>query len=68
MIDEAVAEVERLRVENARLTVAIRWVLGEEGDFEPYPEGRYPGDGKTPRIGRYHWRTELRQRAFGETT
>lgn len=52
-----------LEAECNRLTSAIRWALGEDSEFAPLPEGRWPGDGKRPRIGRYYWRTELRQRA-----
>ena len=47
----------------AELTATIRWALGEVGAFAPLPEGRFPGDGKQPRIGRFWWRTELRKRA-----
>ena len=51
------------RAETERLTEAIRWALGEVGEFpaeEPPPvAGKYRQ--------RYHWRTELRRRAFGES-
>ena len=39
----------------AVLENAIRWALGEEGDFAPRPDG----------AGAYWWRSELRERAFG---
>ncbi len=41
-----------------RLTAAIRWALGEDGEFGEEPP---PLAGKCRR--RYWWRTELRQRA-----
>lgn len=37
----------------AELESAIKWALGEEGEF----------GGETPEKGRYWWRTELRKRA-----
>lgn len=39
------------------LESAIRWALGEEGEFpdEPEPQGKYRR--------KYYWRTELRKRA-----
>lgn len=40
------------------LESAIRWALGEEGEFPDEPE---PLRGKYRR--KYHWRTELRRRA-----
>lgn len=46
-------EIERLRE-------AIYWALGERDEFPDEPE---PLAGKYRR--RYHWRTELRRRAFG---
>jgi hypothetical protein len=47
-----------------RLVDAVRWALGEVGEFRAgLPEGRAPGDGKLPRIGRFYWRKELRERA-----
>jgi hypothetical protein len=42
-----------LLVDVARLRSAIRWALGEEGEFPLRPEGK----------GAYWWRTELRRRA-----
>jgi hypothetical protein len=36
-----------------RLRRAVKWALGENGDFEQRPEG----------AGAYWWRTELRRRA-----
>lgn len=54
-------QVRDLHHEVARLTGAIRWALGEEGEF---------GDEPPPLAGRYRmrfwWRSELRRRAFGE--
>lgn len=44
------------------LNEVINWALGEGGTFVELPEGRAPGDGKKPRIGRYYWRSELRSR------
>lgn len=44
------------------LNDVINWALGETGAFIDLPEGRAPGDGKKPRIGRFYWRTELRRR------
>lgn len=37
----------------AKLRRAIRWALGELGEFVPRPEG----------AGAYWWRTELKRRA-----
>jgi len=58
-----------LEAEVARLTSAVRWALGENGEFPLWDDGgddtRRPADGKKPRIGYFWWRTELRQRAFG---
>jgi hypothetical protein len=45
-----------LREDNERLRAAIRWALGEEGEFPEEP----PPDSKWRR--RYHWRAELRAR------
>lgn len=47
------AAIADLQERLARSEAAIRWALGEEGDFP----GEHPGK------GRYHWRTELRARA-----
>lgn len=52
-----------LRKESERLASAIKWALGEEGEFGEEPE---PLAGKYRR--RFWWRTELRQRAFGDMT
>ena len=41
--------------ERSKLIKAIKWALGEEGDFPPKPEGKAAGN--------YWWRTELRRRA-----
>lgn len=38
------------------LTDAIRWALGENGDFSSKPQDKLP-------IGKYWWRKELRRRA-----
>ena len=51
-------EIARLRNENARLCAAIRWALGEEGQFSEEPP---PLNGKWRQ--RFWWRTELRERA-----
>ena len=51
---EAMQVVVDLRVENARLREAIKWALGERGNFALRKPGR--------RV--FWWRTELRQRAF----
>lgn len=53
-VDECIA----LRREVERLTSAIRWALGEEGEFPEEPE---PLAGKYRR--RFWWRSELRKRA-----
>lgn len=45
----------------ARLEDAILWALGEKGEFGEEPK---PLAGKYRR--RFWWRTELRQRAFGD--
>lgn len=61
LLDAAAYEVARLREEKKRLDAAIRWALGEVGEFSEEPPligGMYPR--------RYHWRTELRRRAFGD--
>lgn len=49
----AAAMLEAQEGENERLIAAIRWALGEEGEFEPRGENDPP----------YWWRTELRKRA-----
>lgn len=41
--------------ENQRLTMAVRWALGEVGEFRD----------RGPRDGAFWWRTELRRRAMG---
>lgn len=48
-----VAQVDDLLRDFEAAEAAIRWALGEEGDFAFRPEG----------AGAYWWRTELRQRA-----
>lgn len=52
-------DVVALRARVAQLEAAIRWALGEEGEF--------PGEEPPPLAGkyrrRYHWRKELQQRA-----
>lgn len=58
IIQQLRAELTALREERDRLRAAIRWALGEEGEFgeEPPPlAGQYRQ--------RYWWRTELRNRA-----
>lgn len=57
------AERDALRAQVAKLTDAIRWALGEEGEFHSEPE---PVPGKPRR--RYWWRSELHQRAFPDAT
>lgn len=54
-LNEALAEVERLRQRVAELEAAARWALGESGSFPPREDGQ----------GAYWWRKELRRRAFG---
>ena len=49
----AQAALEQARAEVERLTSAIRWALGEGGEFPVRMEGQ----------GQYWWRTELRRRA-----
>jgi hypothetical protein len=49
-VDQAAGRI--LAAEVRRLRDFIRWALGENGEFEPSPEGK----------GAYWWRTELRQR------
>lgn len=51
-------QVAFLEAENERLVSAIRWALGEEGEFPPDP-ARESGKWRQP----YYWRTELRRRA-----
>lgn len=46
-------EVIELMKENTQLIKAVRWALGEEGDFGLRPAG----------AGTYWWRSELRRRA-----
>jgi hypothetical protein len=41
-----------------RLRAAIRWALGEEGEFPGTAQG----------LGAFYWRRELRTRAFGAET
>ena len=43
----------KLVLEHTRLAGAIRWALGENGEFKSRPKNR----------GQYWWRTELRKRA-----
>ena len=52
------ATIADLQERLARSEAAIRWALGEEGEF---PDEPAPLAGKYRR--RYHWRTELRARA-----
>jgi hypothetical protein len=47
------AELQRVADAHNKLRMAVRWALGEVGDFGPRPEG----------VGAYWWRTELRRRA-----
>lgn len=60
-LQSVMAFTDQLKSENARLHAAIRWALGEEGEFGEEPP---PLAGKYRR--RYWWRGELRRRAFGE--
>ena len=61
-----------LRSQVARVEGAVRWALGEEGEFPLWDDGgdptRRPADGKRPIIGYFWWRTELRTRAFGSAS
>lgn len=57
------AEVGSLRGRVRQLESAIRWALGEEGEFGEEPP---PLAGKYRR--RFWWRTELRERAFPTRT
>lgn len=52
-IDRLSAEIKRLRKERDDYLAAIRWALGEAGDFRPRMNGQGP----------YYWRDELRHRA-----
>lgn len=56
LLDTVDAQAARI----ASLESAVRWALGEEGEFPSPPE---PIPGKL--IRRYYWRGELRERAFG---
>ena len=51
--DDCGCQSARLKARVAELEAAVRWALGEEGDFP------LRGDGQ----GAYWWRTELRRRA-----
>lgn len=51
--DEILQRMDRQDLEIIRLEDAIRWALGEKGDFPSRPEG----------AGSYYWRAELRKRA-----
>ena len=53
ILDESLVNT-RLTMRVKVLTAAIRWALGEGGDF---------GDEIPNKVGRYWWRTELRKRA-----
>ena len=49
----AVTTAKNALKEIRQLRRAVKWALGESGDFGPRPEG----------VGAYWWRTELRRRA-----
>ena len=49
-----VAYARRLEAENRRMHLAIRWALGEYGDFQR----------RDPKDGAFWWRNELRRRAL----
>lgn len=54
---EYTALVASLKIAHARIAKlenAIKWALGEKGDFPQRQDGQ----------GSYYWRTELRKRAF----
>lgn len=53
------AALQQQQQDSERLTSAIRWALGEEGEF-PYRAAGQIG----PNNGPYWWRPELRHRAF----
>jgi hypothetical protein len=57
-LEAVAADLKKVQVENDRLAAAIRWALGEVGEFPPEPDVE-PGK---PRR-RYWWRSELRRRA-----
>jgi len=68
--DKAQSEIAELRSSlsaereaRAKLEGAIRWALGETGDFPPPPEF----SGLSRPTPRYYWRSELRERAFGSS-
>lgn len=55
-------QIRKLKAENKRLTDAIRWALGEIGDFPPITREQL----EMEPCPKYYWRTELRRRAFGD--
>lgn len=57
-VEQQADENARLRARVERLEGAIRWALGEEGEWDEEPP---PIAGKWRR--RYWWRSELRERA-----
>lgn len=61
IIDALTADVARLRAEMEQLRNAIRWALGEEGEFMPAEDEPLRPDGSP--VARYWWRSELRRRA-----
>ena len=52
-IETVLAALEKAQADAERYESAIRWALGEGGEFPPREEVQ----------GRYWWRTELRRRA-----
>jgi len=46
--------IAELEAQLATLDLAVKWALGEEGNFGPRPK----------KVGTYWWRTELRKRAY----
>lgn len=53
--------------ERDRMASSVRWALGEEGKFPPYPGPKVMANGRTLHAY-WYWRSELRERAFGATT
>lgn len=64
--DDAIADLRAdlaaVKQDHDRLVGAIRWALGEVGEFPAEPN-RLAGQDRQ----RFYWRTELRRRAFGDT-
>jgi hypothetical protein len=79
LIDSLRDSLARAEQDGKRLTDAVKWALGEEGDFPPPPDdmldaiwaGRkklIEGGALVSKWNRwYWWRSALREKAFGES-